>query len=58
MDKLARKLKKNNVAVDFIAYGDGISEEENPILRSFVENASIGDNSLVSHFFNSSHKKN
>lgn len=47
MDRLAKKLKKNNVAVDFIAYGDGIAQEEQPILRSFVENATSGDNSYV-----------
>ena len=47
MDKLAKKLKKNNVAVYFIAVGDGISEDEQPVLRSFVENANSGDNSSV-----------
>ncbi|KAH7888194.1 hypothetical protein F5I97DRAFT_964124 [Phlebopus sp. FC_14] len=49
MVKLAKKLKKNNVAVDFISFGDGIEEGESSVLRAFVENASSGDNShLVS----------
>ncbi|KAF8835907.1 hypothetical protein BDN67DRAFT_974801 [Paxillus ammoniavirescens] len=49
MVKLAKKLKKNNVAVDFIAFGDGIEEGESNVLKAFVENASNGDNShLVS----------
>lgn len=45
MVKLAKKLKKNNVAVDVVAYGDGIAGE--PVLRAFVDNASSGDNSCV-----------
>ncbi|CCM03231.1 uncharacterized protein FIBRA_05356 [Fibroporia radiculosa] len=45
MIRLAKKLKKNNVAVDFIAFGDGIEEGEQNILKKFVENASGGDNS-------------
>ncbi|KAH7930337.1 hypothetical protein BV22DRAFT_1055288 [Leucogyrophana mollusca] len=45
MIKLAKKLKKNNVAVDFISFGDGIEEGENSVLKVFVENASSGDNS-------------
>ncbi|EGO04188.1 hypothetical protein SERLA73DRAFT_173624 [Serpula lacrymans var. lacrymans S7.3] len=49
MVKLAKKLKKNNVAVDIVAFGDGIEEGESSVLRAFVENASSGDNShLVS----------
>ncbi|KAH7903158.1 hypothetical protein BJ138DRAFT_1021070, partial [Hygrophoropsis aurantiaca] len=45
MIKLAKKLKKNNVAIDFIAFGDGIEEGENSVLKAFVDNASSGDNS-------------
>lgn len=50
MIKLAKKLKKNNVAVDVICYGDGIEETDETgktVLRTFVENASSGDNSYV-----------
>jgi len=51
MVKLAKKLKKNNVAVDVVCYGDGIEEaieEGKTILKAFVENANSGDNSYVS----------
>lgn len=50
MVKLAKKLKKNNVAVDVVSYGDGIEEttgEEKGVLRAFVDSASSGDNSCV-----------
>ncbi|KAG6845849.1 hypothetical protein H0H87_002540 [Tephrocybe sp. NHM501043] len=50
MIKLAKKLKKNNVAVDVVCYGDGIEEavgEEKGVLRAFVESASSGDNSHI-----------
>ncbi|KAI0276895.1 hypothetical protein BGY98DRAFT_665089 [Russula aff. rugulosa BPL654] len=46
--RLAKKLKKNNVALDVIAFGDGIEEAGeggHSILRTFVENASSSDNS-------------
>ncbi|KAI0315349.1 hypothetical protein OF83DRAFT_1173907 [Amylostereum chailletii] len=46
--RLAKKLKKNNVALDVVAFGDGIEEageEGRSILRAFVEAASSGDNS-------------
>ena len=53
MVRLAKKLKKNNVAVDFVCYGDGIREErldgvdgEHPtVLTAFVENVKNDDNS-------------
>ncbi|ESK86203.1 multiubiquitin chain binding protein mbp1 [Moniliophthora roreri MCA 2997] len=48
MVKLAKKLKKNNVAVDIVCFGDGIEEpdaEGKTVLKSFVEAASSGDNS-------------
>ena len=55
MIKLAKKLKKNNVAVDVVAFGDGIEEEGlgagedgRSVLKSFVENVNSGDNSCVS----------
>jgi 26S proteasome regulatory subunit N10 len=44
MVKLAKRLKKNNVAVDFIAFGDGIEEDTN-VLKAFVDNAANTDNS-------------
>ncbi|KAJ7584651.1 hypothetical protein C8J56DRAFT_1166669 [Mycena floridula] len=49
MVKLAKKLKKNNVAVDIVCYGDGIeeSQEGKTVLGSFVENATSGDNSHI-----------
>ncbi|KAI0302975.1 hypothetical protein BC826DRAFT_982596 [Russula brevipes] len=46
--RLAKKLKKNNVALDVIAFGDGIEEageDGHSILRAFVEAASSSDNS-------------
>ena len=48
--RLAKKLKKNNVAVDVVAYGDGIEEAGEggrSILQSFVDAASSSDNSCV-----------
>jgi len=48
MVKLAKRLKKNNIAVDFIAFGDGIEGDTN-VLRAFVDNTANSDNShLVS----------
>ena len=47
---LAKKLKKNNVAVDIVCFGDGIEEpdaEGKTVLKSFVEAANSGDNSYV-----------
>jgi len=45
MVKLAKKLKKNNVAVDFVAFGDGIEDGPLNVLRAFSETASSADNS-------------
>ncbi|KAH8105414.1 hypothetical protein BXZ70DRAFT_524976 [Cristinia sonorae] len=45
MIKLAKKLKKNNVAVDVIAFGDGIQDGEQNVLKAFVDNVNSGDNS-------------
>lgn len=50
MVSLAKKLKKNNVAIDVVCYGDGIEEEsetQQPLLQKFVETANSGDNSCV-----------
>ncbi|KAJ7123162.1 hypothetical protein C8R44DRAFT_705033 [Mycena epipterygia] len=50
MVKLAKKLKKNNVAIDVVCYGDGIeepTEDGRTVLKSFVESASSGDNSHI-----------
>lgn len=40
--KLGKKLKKNNIAVDIVSFGE---EENESRLRSFVETVSSGDNS-------------
>ncbi|EIW62277.1 proteasome regulatory particle base subunit RPN10 [Trametes versicolor FP-101664 SS1] len=45
MVRLAKKLKKNNVAVDFVAFGDGIEEGERSILKTFVDTVNSSDNS-------------
>ncbi|TFK28608.1 hypothetical protein FA15DRAFT_665056 [Coprinopsis marcescibilis] len=48
MIRLAQKLKKNNVAVDIVAFGDGIEEpdaEGKTILKTFVDNVNSSDNS-------------
>jgi 26S proteasome regulatory subunit N10 len=48
--RLAKKLKKNNVALDVVAFGDGIEEAGeggHSILKAFVEAASSSDNSCV-----------
>jgi 26S proteasome regulatory subunit N10 len=45
--KLAKKLKKNNVAVDIVSFGDGIEEGEKSMLKTFVDNVSSSDNSWV-----------
>ncbi|KAJ7822501.1 hypothetical protein B0H14DRAFT_2454732 [Mycena olivaceomarginata] len=50
MVKLAKKLKKNNVAIDVVCYGDGIEEpadDGRTVLKAFVESASSGDNSHI-----------
>ena len=43
--KLAKKLKKNSVAVDVVAFGEGAAEPYSTTLRSFVENVTQGDGS-------------
>lgn len=47
MVKLSKKLKKNNVAVDIIVFGDGIEEGESSVLKAFIENVSSADNSYA-----------
>jgi 26S proteasome regulatory subunit N10 len=50
MVRLAKKLKKNNVAIDVICFGDGIEEageDGKTVLRTFVESANSSDNSYV-----------
>jgi len=47
---LPKKLKKNNVAVDVVSYGDSIEEtveDGRTVLKAFVENANNGDNSHI-----------
>jgi len=47
--KLAKKLKKNNVAVDIVSFGEDEVEENESLLRAFVEAVQSGENShLVS----------
>ncbi|GJJ07840.1 hypothetical protein Clacol_002045 [Clathrus columnatus] len=44
--RLAKKLKKNNVAVDIVLFGDEEGREANePLLKAFVDNVVSGDNS-------------
>ena len=45
MVRLAKKLKKNSVAVDVVAFGEGAAEPYSTTLRSFVENVTQGDGS-------------
>ena len=45
MVALAKKLKKINLAVDVVCFGDGIEETENPLLKTFVDNVNNSDNS-------------
>ncbi|KAF9040723.1 hypothetical protein BJ165DRAFT_1350836 [Panaeolus papilionaceus] len=46
MVALAKKLKKNNVAVDIVAFGDGIEEEDDEgVLKAFVDAVNNTDNS-------------
>lgn len=43
--RLAKKLKKNNIAVDVVCFGDGIEEGEGNLLKGFVGGATSGENS-------------
>lgn len=45
LTKLAKKLKKNNVAVDIVSFGEDEMEENEGALRAFVEGVQSGDNS-------------
>ena len=45
MVKLAKRLKKNNVAVDVVSFGEDEGEENEGLLRAFVENVQSGENS-------------
>lgn len=46
IQKLAKKLKKNNIAIDIICFGDGIEEDsETSLLKALVDGANSGDNS-------------
>ncbi|KAG8860581.1 hypothetical protein FRB96_003835 [Tulasnella sp. 330] len=47
--RLAKKLKKNNVAVDIVSFGEDEMEENEGLLKAFVEGVQSGENShLVS----------
>jgi 26S proteasome regulatory subunit N10 len=45
MIKLAKRLKKNNIAVDIVAFGEAVEEEYASVLRAFVEAVTSQDNS-------------
>ncbi|KAI0683566.1 hypothetical protein BC835DRAFT_1295702 [Cytidiella melzeri] len=45
MVKLAKKLKKNSVNVDVVAFGEGADLGQSGVLRAFVDNVSQGDSS-------------
>lgn len=50
LEKLAKKLKKNNIAIDIVCFGDAIEKEsedesEKPLLKVLVDGANSGDNS-------------
>lgn len=47
--KLAKKCKKNNVSVDFVAFGDAIESSTRPILEKFIEavGGSNGDGNFL-----------
>jgi len=48
LSKLAKKLKKNNIAVDVICFGDAVEEGiDVPVLKTFVDGVNSGDNSCV-----------
>lgn len=48
MVRLAKKLKKNNVAVDVVCFGDEEGRDKNePVLKAFVDNVISGDNRCV-----------
>lgn len=57
MTRLAKRLKKNNIAIDVVCFGDGIEEVQSQgegsgenapptsVLKTFVDNACSADNS-------------
>lgn len=45
MVRLAKKLKKNSVAVDIIAFGEAVDEAHAAVLKAFVDAVSQSDNS-------------
>lgn len=44
--KLAKKMKKNNVSIDVVAFGD-LESDQTKKLEAFVDNVSSGDNSYL-----------
>jgi 26S proteasome regulatory subunit N10 len=46
LDKLAKKMKKNGVAIDFVAFGE-LDDENTKKLTSFNENVKSGDGSHI-----------
>ncbi|EKM59013.1 uncharacterized protein PHACADRAFT_249169 [Phanerochaete carnosa HHB-10118-sp] len=45
MVRLAKKLKKNSVAVDIVAFGEAVEDACAGVLKAFIENVSQGENS-------------
>lgn len=45
MIRLAKKLKKNSVAVDIVAFGEAVEDACAGVLKAFIDNVSQGDNS-------------
>lgn len=46
LTRLAKKLKKNNIAIDFVCFGDAVEEGVDvPVLKKFIDNVNSSDNS-------------
>lgn len=54
--KLGKKMKKNNVAVDVINFGEDTENEE--VLRQFVESVNSSDNRCASTIYHVSSQTN
>ena len=47
MNKLAKKLRKNNIAIDVVCFGDAIEEGDTSVLKTFIDGVNNSDNSYV-----------
>ena len=47
LSRLAKKLKKNNIALDVVAFGDGV-EDVTTLMKTLVDGVNSSDNSWVS----------